>query len=94
MGSHAAHSTWPAAAAPSLQVLAEVPGPVAAQPMAVASFAHPINNHMHEKTNVDWAEPVVRRAEDEIIILPGLFISVIISGAFTPPHRPLPADPS
>lgn len=28
-------------------------------------------------------------AEDEIIILPGLFISVIISGAFTPPHRPL-----
>lgn len=33
-------------------------------------------------------------AEDEIIILPGLFISVIISGVFTPPPRPLPADPA
>lgn len=30
-------------------------------------------------------------AEDEIRILRGLFISVIISGAFPPPRRPLPA---
>jgi hypothetical protein len=62
--------------------------------MAAASCSHPTNKHMHEKTNVDRVEPVVRRAKDEIIILPGLFISVIISGAFTPLHRPLPADPA
>lgn len=95
MSSYAAHSTWPAPAeaAPSLQVPEKVPSPAATQPVVAASCSHPTNNCMHEKTKVDGAELVVRRAEDEIIILPGLFISVIISGAFTPPHRPLPADP-
>lgn len=54
--------------------------------------------HVDEKTKIwlgrgRWAARK-GRAEDEIIILPGLFISVIISGVFTPPPRPLPADPA
>lgn len=58
---------------------------------------HGLASHVDEKTKIWLGRErwVVRReGADEIIILLGLFISVIISGAFTRPHRPLPADPA